>query len=250
MDIYITSLNLVNTSFLFFFYRCFIQSFQLHVMQCKECKFTHPNVQTLLKHYRLRHAGGHQGRIWPCLYADCVCTFRTPGNLKCHLSRYHTKKQTIQATTTFRCEHCTFQDICSASAVSSHLGGHLRNGELVTCPFVCCGYKTNKFGSFATHKSRKHRNHTVEDIKSAVSPVGATDDVDTELSHSGDGGYGDEGPSSHAAQNPELDPDLLLFDDENVETSTLERKLASLFLSMQTVLHVSKGSTQIIIKDL
>ena len=37
---------------------------------------------------------------------------------------------------------------------------------------------------------------------------------------------------------------------EDVDSETLEHKLASLFLSMQTVLHVFQGTTQKIVEDL
>ena len=45
-------------------------------------------------------------------------------------------------------------------------------------------------------------------------------------------------------------PKLIDEFPEVVDSETLQHKLASLFLCMQTVLHVSRGSTQKIVEDL
>jgi len=225
-----------------------VQHFVL--MQCKNCKFSHSDPEVLLKHYRLRHGQGHQGRNWPCLYPDCVCSFRTSGALKSHLTRYHTKSALRQINTTFKCELCEFKTVCSESRFFSHLGGHLRSHDTVRCPFTGCEYNTNKLTNFATHRSRKHKTHTTKDLRTSVitedeenpgtedeenpgaEPIVDFDDIDAE-------------PSSQAVQDSETD----LLDCE-VDSETLEHKLASLFLCMQTVLHISKSAIRKIIEEL
>ncbi len=77
-------------------------------MQCKLANL--PTV--LLKHYKFRH---YQGRSWlhPCLYIDCVCTFKTVGELKTHLTRSHkhTTAVTDHLNLNFSCELSDFKDV-------------------------------------------------------------------------------------------------------------------------------------------
>ncbi|KAG5268052.1 hypothetical protein AALO_G00207690 [Alosa alosa] len=55
-------------------------------MQCKLCGFESLSLDILLKHYLFCHYQGRTSPL-PCLYPQCVCTVRTPGVLKSHLSR-------------------------------------------------------------------------------------------------------------------------------------------------------------------
>ncbi|KAL2079481.1 hypothetical protein ACEWY4_001208 [Coilia grayii] len=208
-------------------------------MQCKHCKFAPSDVTTLLNHYRLKHAQGHQGKNWTCPYSDCVCNFRTSGTLKSHIARNHVERKSITITSTFKCDYCSFLSTCSALDFFTHLRGHLRNGEEVTCPFVGCYHKINSVANFNIHKCRKHKNHTDTDIKSAAPLEAGSADTGC---HDYDFNDGDEGPSMHT----EADEPFA----ENFDIDALEHKLASLFLSMQTVLHVTKNATQKIILDL
>ena len=45
----------------------------------------------------------------------------------------------------------------SESAYFTHLGHNLKNQETVCCPFLGCGFKTNKFKTFSSHRSRKNK---------------------------------------------------------------------------------------------
>lgn len=118
-------------------------------MQCRFCKFTSSNQETLLKHFRLHHG---QGAYWPCIHTDCVCVFKTPGALRSHLSRSHSVVK-IHKNSTFQCELCDFKEICSEKTFWNHLGHHLKNRETVQCPFLRCTFKTNLRPTFSSHRS-------------------------------------------------------------------------------------------------
>ena len=62
-----------------------------------------------------------------------------------------------------------------------HIGRHLKKQETVTCVFENCHFKTNIHGTFASHRSRKHTPHSLDDSKAEllhryVNPVNAGDD--------------------------------------------------------------------------
>lgn len=120
----------------------------------------------------------------------------------------------------------------------------MRRNEEITCPFVNCDHKIKNVANFNIHKTRKHRYHTDKDIKSATV---FDDTVDSAHSDVGCEVFGVdvlEGSSSTADSQA---PESFI---ESVSTDVLEHRLASLFLSMQTVLHVSKNATQKIILEL
>ncbi len=49
-----------------------------------------------------------------------------------------------------------------------HIAQHLKNFETVTCVYVGCSYQTNVYGSFKTHKWRKHKSETMNDFKPGI----------------------------------------------------------------------------------
>ncbi|XP_034051009.1 uncharacterized protein LOC117531911 isoform X2 [Thalassophryne amazonica] len=161
----------------------------------------------------LKHFRLHhgQGAHWPCIHTDCVCVFKTSGALRSHLSRSHSVVK-IHKNSTFQCELCDFKEICSEKTFWNHLGHHLKNQETVQCPFLRCTFKTNIRPTFSSHRSRNHKNCTL--AYNIVRPHEVEEIV------------------------------------EDVDSEILEHKLASLFLCMQTVLHVSRAATQKIVEDL
>lgn len=204
-------------------------------MQCKNCKFSSSSEEVLLKHYRLHHPSISS---WPCIHTGCVCVFRTAGALKSHLSTSHQNRHRVsQELSTISCELCEFQEICSEKRFFIHLGNHLKRKETINCPFKGCGFKTNNRPTFSSHRSRIHRKHTLKDFRTAIQTV--FERIDNEV------------PSiSQISSEVEIGDDDRIQFDENVNSQTLEQKIASLFLCMQTVFHVSKDATQKIIEEL
>lgn len=204
-------------------------------MQCRHCNFTCSSKVTLFKHLRLRHG---QGAHWPCTHTDCVCVFKTLGSLRSHLSRSHSKVKTHEKLT-FKCELCDFKEICSEKTFWNHLGHHLKNRETVQCPFLRCSFKTNTRPTFSSHKSRNHKNCTLKDFRT-VCTVTEEEIIEGEQCDS------EAGTSAHEIVRLNEVEDIV----EDVDSETLEHQFASLFLSMQTVLHVSRSATQKIVENL
>lgn len=192
-------------------------------MQCKQCKFSSSSQDVLLKQCHLHHG---KGSHWPCIHVDYVCTFKTSGALRSHLSRSH--KSTVSAPiSTFQCELCEFKEICSETTFWNHLANHLRNRETVQCPILRCHFKTNIHPTFTSHRSC---HCTLKDFRT----VGRGN---TEV-HGSDGELDDcEAGVSLDEELDECEAGLSLGSDvncadepvENVDSETLKHKLASLF---------------------
>ncbi len=199
-------------------------------MRCKFCNFACTNQEGLFKHYHLRHGGGAN---WPCIYSDCVCTFRTHGALKTHLTRSHCRTKRRAETCTFFCESCEFRENCTQHTFFSHLAHHLRNRQTVHCPFSHCEFKTNNLKTFTSHRSRKHKQ--TQDIRTcirenvenvcAIEPenVNQPSDICVESETSQTEGDSNDPP-----------------EEEYIDTDTVEHKIASLFVRMQTVFQYSE----------
>ncbi|KAL3999898.1 somatostatin receptor 2 [Sarotherodon galilaeus] len=204
-------------------------------MQCRFCKFTSSSQETLLKHFRLHHG---QGAHWPCIHTDCVCVFKTPGALRSHLSRSHSIVR-IHKNSTFQCELCDFKEVCSEKTFWTHLGHHLKNRETVQCPFLRCNFKTNIRPTFSSHRSRNHKNCTLEDFRTIARTASEDEIIESEQSDC------EAGTSAYNFVRPDELDEIV----KDVDCETLEHKLASLFLCMETVLHVSRAATQKIVED-
>lgn len=205
-------------------------------MQCKICKFAHSSQDVLLKHTRLRHGGGI---IWNCFYDNCVCTFKTRSSLRSHLARVHNRRRKHQENVLFSCDLCDFNEICTETQFFAHLGQHLQDKETVPCPFQRCTFTTNNRSSFSSHKTRKHKNHTIKDFRLVNKDSEKHLDY-TELNE-------DLDPATSTPHEP---VERREQDTETVDADILEHKVAQLFLSMQTVLHISKSAIQKIVEQL
>ncbi|KAF3844268.1 hypothetical protein F7725_013609 [Dissostichus mawsoni] len=49
-----------------------------------------------------------------------------------------------------------------------HINFHLKRHETIECAFHGCDFKTNIYGTYATHRSRKHRSYSWKDFKTDV----------------------------------------------------------------------------------
>ena len=135
---------------------------------CKRCNFRSSKRLELIKHYRLKHPHTSQGRSLPCLYSDCPCLFKSWGALHAHLSRNHTQTQQLGQIVSFSCLVCNSCSFNTEKQYFEHLGTHLKKHETVNCVFKDCDYSTNIYSTFASHKSRKHNPHCIEDFKNTV----------------------------------------------------------------------------------
>ena len=210
---------------------------------CKLCSASFTTRTYLFKHCRLQHSHFSKTSPLPCLHDDCMCTFQTLSALSTHLSRYHTQEHNssakeIQELVTFKCPLCTFQQPFSESVLLSHIRTHLKKHETVVCPYKGCNYSTNVYSSFNTHKSRVHQASLASDFGSDIvyehtqnlqaTSSNVTIDLDEEC----------------PVQSTEMQDDTSKLKDQ------LKLNAASLFLKMQTILHVSNTATQEIVDHL
>ena len=162
--------------------------------RCKECDVSLSSRFELLKHIRLQHR--HRQR-YPCPHTKCPCSFKTWNALHIHLSRVHPKQncQELLELSTFS-HLCTCIDLPTENDYFVHIGTHLRSNETVACMFGGCSFQTNVYGTFHSHKNRKHNPHILKDFKPGV--VTTT------------------GVSQESSDNPE--EEALNLDDSAVET--------------------------------
>ena len=134
------------------------------------CKFETSTKTKLRKHYRLHH--GHGGQPFPCLYQNCLCSFKTWSSLKSHLTRNHSQEtqETVRSSETlsFSCQCCNASAISTERQFFEHLGRHLKKHDSVVCVFKNCNLNINIYGTFASHRSRKHTPHTLQDFKEGL----------------------------------------------------------------------------------
>ena len=84
------------------------------------------------------------------------------------MSRNHTQTQKSGQIVSFSCLVCNLCSFNTERQYFEHLGTHLRKHETVNCVFKDCDYSTNIYSNFASHKSRKHNPHCIEDFKNTV----------------------------------------------------------------------------------
>ena len=180
------------------------------------------------------------------IYRNCICTFQSFNAMKTHLSRSHNEcriNATEGAHAFFTCPLCDFKQPFSEATLFGHLRSHLRSREMVACPFKNCNYRTNVYSSFNAHKSREH--------------VGSSDFGDNVVLADNDSApvintaeCVDEGPAQcESADTFDLSEVDSQFDTDTLRAQ-LHHNLASLFLKMPTILHVSDMASQEIVEHL
>ncbi|XP_065099819.1 uncharacterized protein [Paramisgurnus dabryanus] len=217
--------------------------------RCKLCSAAFDKRAQTLEHYRLRHSSVSSVSQLPCLHDDCVSTFQSVNALKIHISRIHTQtKHSVNPveSVSFVCPKCGFKQPFNYKTMLGHLRAHLKNHEMLDCPFKNCHYRSNVYSSFNAHRSRDHPDADAHflDFKNDI--------ILTET----------ENPTMlgqvEAADSPENPPELespdYSSDQSSYDTGELQAQLksnlSSLFLKMQCVLHVSETAIQDIIDNL
>ncbi|KAL6458608.1 hypothetical protein MHYP_G00320800, partial [Metynnis hypsauchen] len=215
--------------------------------KCKLCTYVTNNRRKILGHYRSSHCH-YGGRVpVPCIYSDCVCSFKSHKALGMHVKQ-HGFSSGENVNFRVRCLLCAFNQPATLKQYFCHLNTHLRNKETVTCPFNGCTFKSKVYSSFTSHRSRYHALAFLENVKAELlygPPLSENSDPLLDA-----GGY-----SSNNTESADGDCfDFQSDDDDNEErdgiADKIRNRLASLLLRMQAVLHVSKSATQEIVNEL
>lgn len=136
------------------------------------------------------------------------------------------------------CDLCTFSEPSNINKYFAHLKTHLRNKEAVKCPFAGCSFKSSVLSTFTAHRSRYHRFSSLNGLRPELF-----------VHHTLPNTVLEEEFVSHTEDSPSYDS---LPDAEPVleNGEAIKSQLASLFLRMQTVLHVSNVAVQEVIDEL
>ncbi len=139
-----------------------------------------------------------------------------------------------------------FKQPLTDKSLLSHLRTHLKHHEMVDCPFKNFHYRTNVHSSFNAHKSRNHPDCDVSDFKNEV-VLTETDSQSMQNQVESDEG----GPSQNSLEldASECNPPESRNDTGELQVQ-LRNNLASLFLKMHSVLHVSEMALQDIVEKL
>lgn len=194
--------------------------------QCKLCKFVASSKGELLKHYRLKHGHFGRGNVLPCIHLNCPCSFKTWSALRSHLYRAHNSEDTQSPQNAFKCKIC---DSCFQNTKNyfQHINSHLKRLETIECVFEGCEFQTNIYGTYATHKSRKHPSYACNDFKAEVIVKCLSNSVEQ-----------NELPVLESVG--ELDSTVGLDSEESEDdTGVLEKLIGSLFLKLESVYNVS-----------
>ena len=159
-----------------------------------------------------------------------------------HLSTWHTQKDPGKRNeTAFHCQLCDFVEPGTDSNFLTHLCGHLRLKQKVSCPYQGCNFQSSNYSTFNAHKSKEHPVHSTMAFKSEI------------LS----GNIPEEPPPSlniQAEDNVSVadDSDFEVVDSEDAKglESQLEHNVAALFLKMSSVLNISETSLQEVIEQI
>ncbi len=211
---------------------------------CKVCDITLSTRYELLKHFRLKHFNYGRKCRYTCPYADCPCTFTSWKSLLRHTYETHKKLTTAHAQlTTFLCQKCSCKELSNEKEYFSHINQHLRQYETITCMFEGCMFETNIYGTFNSHKNRKHNPHTLNDFKAGV--------VKHSVQSDESGSPEDDSPSTSA----DIDFVALSNADSDTDTSedlskVVEQKIASVLLKLENSFHVPSTAIDELLDEL
>ncbi|XP_056225827.1 uncharacterized protein LOC130164860 [Seriola aureovittata] len=221
--------------------------------KCKYCLFSSEKRAQLFKHYRLKHGSYARTTPIPCLHTDCLCSFKSFNALKVHLTRNHSHEVhdgqmsgADEIPVIFHCPLCNFEEPCTELTFFSHLRQHLKNKETVKCPYENCIFESNVYSIFNAHKSKEHRLPSQKRLKPDIALRSTPQDSDPDVSQDV---QEVEDFSSDPTDQDKNEEEAQIENLDHLQHQ-LEHNLASLFLKLQTVLHLSDMAVQEVIQQL
>ncbi len=120
------------------------------------------------------------------MHSSCPCSFKTWNALLVHLSRVHANHQDPAQSelTTFSCPLCSNCGLSCEKDYFAHIGTHLKKNEVITCMFSGCDFQTNVYGTFRSHRNRKHTPYSLSDFKFGVVSTSITHVSDSDIHES------------------------------------------------------------------
>lgn len=141
------------------------------ILKCETCKKALNSVGKYLTHMKIYHRLDRGIHNFACPFRNCNVHKKTLNSLRLHIYSGHKQLQCSQQQThgksTFACTNA----MCTSTfelpeKFEDHLRSHLKANEKIVCPYVKCGGKEFvKSNAFYSHKSRYHRNESLEPVK-------------------------------------------------------------------------------------
>lgn len=155
----------------------------------------------------------------------------------CRVHTRETSRQTL-ISATFTCHVCGFSEVASEKEYFAHINLHLKANETVPCMFKGCTFRTNIYGTFKSHKNRKHLGYSYSDFKPGI--------VAERDSSSVSGEHGDTEESEEA----QLEVQSSFQRDCSESLKMIEEKLAAVLLKLENILHVPSNAVDELLQDL
>lgn len=197
---------------------------------CKFCNFVTYNERTIVSHYKDTHGRGRRGLS--CIYPNCLAVLKSHVDFAKHIKEHKTSNPVAK----LRCELCTFSEPTKIKQYFLHLKRHLTSLETVSCPFAGCSFKSRVNSTFTAHKSRYHHAATLVDFKPDLVVKCHSEAFVNDYEED----FDDLESSDSLLPESEVQP----------EQNVIQRRIASLLLRLQAVLHVSQSAIQEIVDDL
>lgn len=154
------------------------------------------------------------------------------------MARKHSAQEKAESEiVSFHCQCCSVRTISTEKEYFVHLGRHLKKLETVSCVFKNCNFKTNIYGTFAAHRSRKHTPHSLDDfkedvLKRYVRPSNTTDSNDS-FDQENDQPYMDD-----------------IEDDLRELPKLIEKSFAHLLLKLESIFNVPNRCIDEVVEEL
>lgn len=155
----------------------------------------------------------------------------------CRVHTRETSRQTL-ISATFTCHVCGFSEVASEKEYFAHINLHLKANETVPCMFKGCTFRTNIYGTFKSHKNRKHLGYSYSDFKHGI--------VAERDSSSVSGEHRDTEESEEA----QLEVQSSFQRDCSESLKMIEEKLAAVLLKLENILHVPSNAVDELLQDL
>lgn len=138
----------------------------------------------------------------------------------------------------FCCQFCNEGTFSTEKEYFEHLRQHLKKQETVTCVFKNCNFKTNIYGTFASHRNRKHTPHSLDEFK---------DEVIKRYENPSQADQCSDGVNQEGEQS---DIDEIRDYDVRVLPKLIERSLAHLMLKLESSFHVPNQCIDELVEEL
>lgn len=230
----------------------------MYICQIENCNSKFYSLRHYITHKSLHY---HSKRI-KCVYQHCYKTFTSCYSLESHVARSHKQvrscvkfyKGQLKCTSKILCNTFTFN---SCKTLVSHLKMHLKNNEVVACPFpiknVCDDKIFKNFNHFGVHISRYHSGLIKESVTHQSIESANINNPQNITNLIKDNSTSDQAVQNSAQNNLNIsfiEPNLPIENSLEKVNSEITKKLITFCLELQVKHFISNSVIQKIIEQL